>query len=683
MSTVWWVNHGDSYEDERRGGFISAPKAPDEDSPFHELLHGRLRSGDATIHFAGGEIRAVGIVRDSPRIEGRPAQLPGGVWVEKRRMADVDYHDLSRPISLDEISERDGTAGPFDKAGALKRDYLVALSPDFATTLYKRFGPRWPIAWMPTPATPPSGWDEFIYWAKRFKEWHGFDGAERDYKLSLAERVAVARRLFLDGNDEWVEALRKAITSKDNNFTNFRLHTPFLEWTKKDPDAARVAIGHLWNEPLAVSEAVEAFASALALPKGGKSGLITLASVLLMGVDPRTLPPYRKSPYVKSYDLTGYGRPADDASRGQIYAHALAFLDRIVSEAASRGLALHDRLDAQSVLWAISQENAVGEWSDEDKARLNAFVTQSQAPTPPPTLPKLPTPPTLAKLPTRAGIDDLARDLHLDRDYLRRIQRLLEHKQQVIFYGPPGTGKTFVAKSLAQLFAADGGVVETVQFHPSYAYEDFVEGYRPRLTNGQAGFALVHGPLRRIADAAAKSNGTCVLLIDEVNRGNVAKVFGELYYLLEYRNERISLQYSEEPVSLPKNLWIIGTMNTADRSIALVDAALRRRFHFVPFYPDRPPVQGLLRRWLSDNKPDLLWVADAVDRANEELGSNHMAIGPSHFMRPDLTEEWIELIWEHSVLPYIAEQYFGDDSRLEAFALSKMRQPKTIVVASE
>lgn len=660
MSTAWWVNHGERYDEERQGGFISAPKTADEDSPFHELLHGRLRVGDATIHFADGRIRAVGIVQDSPRVEGRPAEMPGGVWVERRQIATVEYHDLATPIALEEIADRDRHAGPFDNAGGVTTDYLVAISPAFATTLYRQFRTRWPVEWMPMQGSAASGWDEFIYWAKRFTEWPGLDAAERDYKLSLAERLGVARRLFLDMNDEWVEALRKAITSKDNNFTNFRLHTPFLDWAKKDPAAARTAIGQLWKEPLSVPQAIESFASTLPL-KGGKSGFITLASVLLMAVDARKLPPYRKSPYVKSYDLTGYGRPADGANRGEIYAHGLEFLDRIVSEAASRGLTLRDRLDAQSVLWAISQQNAVDEWSDEDKARLNAFVNNT---------PPLPPPPP--KLTPAVGIKGLAQELHLDPDYLKRIQRLLDHKQQVIFYGPPGTGKTYVAKKLAQLFASGGGLVETVQFHPSYAYEDFVEGYRPRLTDGQAGFALVHGPLRRIADAAAKSKGTCVLLIDEINRGNVAKVFGELYYLLEYRNEQISLQYSEDPMSLPKNLWIIGTMNTADRSIALVDAALRRRFHFVPFYPDRAPVQGLLRRWLTDEKPDLLWVADAVDRANEELGNSHMAIGPSHFMRPDLTEEWVELIWEHSVLPYIAEQYFGDDSRLEGFALSKM-----------
>ena len=117
-------------------------------------------------------------------------------------------------------------------------------------------------------------------------------------------------------------------------------------------------------------------------------------------------------------------------------------------------------------------------------------------------------------------------------------------------------------------------------------------------------------------------------------------------------------------------------MNTADRSIALVDAALRRRFHFVPFYPDRPPIEGLLGRWLQAHKPDMLWVADVVDRANGEFGSSHMAIGRRFFLRTDLTEEWVELIWEHSILPFIAEQYFGDDARLEAFALSKLRRPK-------
>src|SRR5262249_10012300 len=233
-----------------------------------------------------------------------------------------------------------------------------------------------------------------------------------------------------------------------------------------------------------------------------------------------------------------------------------------------------------------------------------------------------------------APMDDLSRladELLLDRGQLERAARLLRDKRQIIFYGPPGTGKTFVARKLAAYFAGERGSVEVIQFHPSVAYEDFFEGFRP---DKEGKFHLKPGPLKRIAQRAAEdaNNAIHVLIIDELNRANVAKVFGELYYLLEYRKDEVWLQYSDLKFSLPENLWIIGTMNTADRSIALVDAALRRRFYFVPFFPDEPPIQGLLRRWLERNQPDLGWVADVVDLANERLGDRHVAIGPSYFM---------------------------------------------------
>ena len=273
-------------------------------------------------------------------------------------------------------------------------------------------------------------------------------------------------------------------------------------------------------------------------------------------------------------------------------------------------------------------------------------------------------------------LDALVAKTYLPIDFLEEINTLLEEKKQVIFQGPPGTGKTYVAQALAEGLAGDAARVTLVQFHPSYAYEDFVQGYRPTLKDGQAGFELRDGPLLRAAKyAKEKKDAKHFLLIDEINRGNLAKVFGELYFLLEYRDRGMRLQYSDESFSLPGNLYIIGTMNTADRSIALVDLALRRRFYFVEFRPDAPPVQGLLRRYLRENAPEMEWVSDVVDRANQQLANDRdAAIGPSYFMRDGLDEAAVRRIWRHSVLPYIEERLSGQgNDRLADFALDKLR----------
>ena len=170
-----------------------------------------------------------------------------------------------------------------------------------------------------------------------------------------------------------------------------------------------------------------------------------------------------------------------------------------------------------------------------------------------------------------------------------------------------------------------------------------------------------------------RPESTFVLVIDELNRGNVAKVFGELYFLLEYRNEAVQLQYGadREGFSLPSNLWFICTMNTADRSIALMDAALRRRFYFAPFFPDELPIKGLLRRWLVREGQDT-WAADLVDSANDRLDRD-MGIGPSYFMGGGtLDRRRVRRIWRRSVLPYIEEQFFGDSAKLAEFNLDRL-----------
>ena len=234
----------------------------------------------------------------------------------------------------------------------------------------------------------------------------------------------------------------------------------------------------------------------------------------------------------------------------------------------------------------------------------------------------------------------------MDKSFLDELIELLHDKGQIILYGPPGTGKTYLARKLAEAIAPDPNRRSLVQFHPSTSYEDFFEGYRPEvgIDGGMSLPARRQGPLALLADRAAEAPGTRhVMIIDEINRANLPKVLGELLFLLEYRDEAVRTLYRpEDAFELPKDLWFIGTMNTADRSIALVDAALRRRFHFVPFFPSEGPMQGLLDRWLKANE-EPVWIGELVTMVNDDLiqalGGPHLQLGPSHFMKKGLTEK--------------------------------------------
>lgn len=278
--------------------------------------------------------------------------------------------------------------------------------------------------------------------------------------------------------------------------------------------------------------------------------------------------------------------------------------------------------------------------------------------------------------------DGLAARLHIDRAELQELIDLMQARQQVVFYGPPGTGKTYLAKELARhIVGSDRSRARLVQFHPSYAYEDFFEGFRPTETAaGQASFRLTSGPLRRIAAAAATSpEYPHVLVIDELNRANLAKVFGELYFLLEYRNESINVQYRPtEAFRLPPNLFFIGTMNTADRSIALLDAAMRRRFSFIELHPDEAPVSGVLAGWLAANRfdDDRAHLLAALNAAIEDQDRD-LRIGPSYLMRPEAgTEEGLARVWKHDIMPLLEEHYYGRLSRdqlRDRFGLAALR----------
>jgi 5-methylcytosine-specific restriction protein B len=278
-------------------------------------------------------------------------------------------------------------------------------------------------------------------------------------------------------------------------------------------------------------------------------------------------------------------------------------------------------------------------------------------------------------------LEDAAERLYLDREFLDDIVSLLREKRQVIFYGPPGTGKTFVAQALAEALAPEPERRQLVQFHPSTTYEDFFEGYRPDPAGGGGiTYRLAPGPLRNLADAAeADPDRPYILIIDEINRSNLPKVFGELLFLLEYRDTPTRVLYRPDAeFRLPGNLWIIGTMNTADRSIALLDAAVRRRFHFIPFIPDvagRSPISKVLRRWVTANK-ELETLPDIVDKVNNQLrvalGGDHLLLGPSYFMKKGIDEEALRRIWAYQIEPLIEDLFFGEPARVDAFRFDRV-----------
>jgi|GEM_PF-5347756 len=671
-NNVWWVNQGGSYEKERERGTIWCPQVDKAGKPQHHWTNvSRVRRGDVVFHYADQQIRAVSCAKADAAEASKPKEIAiRDEWQQPGWFSEVDYYDLPQPIPSTELRDVfrrvNYPGGPFNKDGGVNMGYLYPLRDRVVCLLAERTAGSDLPAKIAGPLNEirDRQWDQFIAWGKKFLETSSVRQDERAWKQEYAKLIQEAQSAFLSGTPDWFGTLKRAFTKA--GATDYRAHDPLLKRWEANPHQARAALDVLWGTTAAgrVLESLARFSELL--PDTALSGVGTRTSVasLLVSVHGvEQYPLYRSNPMLDAYELTGCWSRSENLT--QAYDDALRFFDRVIREAASRGFELSDRLDAQSLVWSVVQGEIPAEWSVEEREALLAYREGIETERV-----------TIVKpAPQADSFETLANELLIDPAFIRDTSRLLDSKGQVIFYGPPGTGKTFIAKALAKHFAGDEGSVEIVQFHPSYTYEDFVEGFRPRRTGDKVGFELVRGPLRRLARRAKQNpDAKHVLIIDELNRGNVAKVFGELYFLLEYRNEEIRLQYDHRRTfSLPDNLWIIGTMNTADRSIALIDAALRRRFYFLPFFPDEPPIDGLLNRWLERHRPEMAWVGEIVKRANAELGNRHGAIGPSHFMHPELDDAWMALIWKHSVLPYLAEQFFGEEEQLARFELDALR----------
>lgn len=255
---------------------------------------------------------------------------------------------------------------------------------------------------------------------------------------------------------------------------------------------------------------------------------------------------------------------------------------------------------------------------------------------------------------------------------LERWVRAIERKKQAILYGSPGTGKTFISEKLAQYLIGGGdGFSELVQFHPAYSYEDFIQGIRPQTQDGQLKYPLVPGRFLEFCKKAESCLGTCVLIIDEINRANLAQVFGELMYLLEYRDKKIRLAGSNdnELFGIPANVRIIGTMNTSDRSIAVVDHALRRRFAFIELFPK----YEVLQKYHQKTRFQVGKLIDTLKRLNKQINNKHYEIGISFFLTDNLDKD-IEDIWRMEIEPYLEEYFFNQLDKVDEFRWTKIKQ---------
>jgi len=504
---------------------------------------------------------------------------------------------------------------------------------------------------------------------------------ERIYKEQALDALgAVLSGKKLDEPDlanRLADAWRQ-LTGQLNNLTSWQARDDFGKYlqTPEGLDNIGPMLHDLFNDQVELASRIDAFKAKMndeydkTLPVQGKRQKrisLGIISALMAGRDPSRYMIYRSTAVDHACDDWGIAKPS--GSDGSKYVAVLQMAEALRAELNKAFPSEADHVDVHTLLWFNHR------FEEEYKSRVSL---------------------TIVKPIKRELIPDTPQPL-------LSLWQMAERTRNLIAYGPPGTGKTYLANhftayyllwhnvspetandywqavlendltTLGTLRSEIAEQREFVTFHQSYAYEEFVEGLRPVTANDESGrlaFQVVPGVFRRICQAAeaawrdeGKAAARFVLVIDEINRANIAKVFGELITLIE-DDKRLgasseltaTLPYSGESFGVPPNLLILGTMNTADRSIALLDLALRRRFTFIEQMPE----------------PDRLGAVEDIplDRLLQRLNSrlcrlidrDHQ-IGHSYFMNVRTLEE-LHFVWYHRIVPLLQEYFYNDGERL-------------------
>ena len=333
------------------------------------------------------------------------------------------------------------------------------------TSFFSFYRPELRVRWDDN--YTPDLWDTFVGRARQYFDGGRLEQEEIEYKLDMGRKLAEAREAVLAGAEGWGNLVKNGIAG---NLIHPIEQSKFRDWIDVSPEEALTALRELWagDEP-EVGGRIRSFCARFPRQVSSGSGVrMTTVSVLLMGLDVESFPPFRVTLFADAYRRTGYALPEPRSDEAALYDHALEFLDRFIQEASERDLPLRHRLDAQSLVWGIRSPDT--ENPDNPDNPANPIV----GPWPP------------------VDIDVLANELLWEGEGLQKIIDGLKDKRQAIFQGPPGTGKTYVAKRIAEWCRDRGGDFEIVQFHPSYSYEDFVEGFPAHSHRRRSGRVQAH-----------------------------------------------------------------------------------------------------------------------------------------------------------------------------------------------